>query len=51
MIANQLGYQRLGGNNGVKQTILNINGKTFNDNDLLNKIFELLAGRGIALDG
>jgi hypothetical protein len=48
-LANQIGYRKITSKESVTQYVANINGKSFNDSDLVQKIFELLAGYNIQL--
>jgi phage-related minor tail protein len=48
-LSNQIGYRKISSKESVTQYVANINGKSFNDNELVQKIFELLAGYNIQL--
>jgi hypothetical protein len=48
-LANQIGYRKISSKESVTQYVANINGKSFDDSTLVQKIFELLAGYNIQL--
>jgi hypothetical protein len=48
-LAGQIGYRKLSSKESITNYVANINGKTFNDTELVQKIFDLLAGYNIQL--